>query len=233
MSAADTFTYFPALPAELRRQIWWEALSVRSVWAAVRTYNADRNLSASLLPFIMTYIGPAPYTAGLSCREARRLLEQSYVRLVCGRLSGSKTSNGYYWVNLDTTVFYLGDSLDTTTVLNSFAVNDLSKLKHVTLPWNQFSRLARTCQHLARTCPALRTITIQRSQTEATTNGHLHRPLSLEMAAYYTTIPDYAGPEIGDEELDAPYFRSLLLEYFDDSPPTLHLLSPDSANRSL
>jgi len=78
MSAADSFTYFHALPTELRLQIWGEALAVRSVWAAVRNYSADRDLSASRLPFIMVYIGPAPYLAGLSSREARRLLEQSY-----------------------------------------------------------------------------------------------------------------------------------------------------------
>lgn len=77
MSAADSFIYFHALPTELRLQIWGEALAVRSVWAAVRNYSADRDLSASRLPFIMVYIGPAPYLAGLSFREARRLLEQS------------------------------------------------------------------------------------------------------------------------------------------------------------
>ncbi|MCJ1401158.1 hypothetical protein MMC11_004370 [Xylographa trunciseda] len=214
MSAADSFTYFHALPPELRLQIWGEALSVRSIWAAVRNYNADRDLSASRLPFIMVYIGLAPYLAGLSSREARRLLEQSYVKPI------------------HTAVVYLGDSSDATTVLNSFGADKLSKFKHVALPWYQYYRLARTCQLLATMCPALRTIIIQRSEMEAATNRPLRQLLSLETAAYYATISEYAGPELGYEKLDASYFRSLLLEYFGDSPPRLHLLSPDSANRS-
>ena len=232
MSALDSFNYFHALPPELRLQIWGEALSVRSVWAAVRNYNADRDLSANRLPFIMVYIGPAPYLAGLSSREARRLLENPYVKPIRGLFSGLATSTGSYWVDLDTTVVYLGDSSDLTTVLNSFGADELSKFKHVALPWYQFGRLARTCQRLATMCPALRTIIIQRSETEAVTNRPLRQPLSLETAAYYATIPEHAGPELGYEKLDAPHFRSLLLEYFGDSPPRLHLLSPDSANRS-
>ena len=81
-------------------------------------------------------------------------------------------------------------------------------------------------------CPALCTIIIQRSETEAPTNLALRQPLSLETAAYYATISEYAGPELGYEKLDAPHFRSLLFAYFGDSPPRLHFLSPDSANRS-
>ena len=71
MSAADSFTYFHALPLELRLQIWREALSVRSVWAAVPNDSANRSLSTSRLPFNMAYIGPAPYLVWLSRREAR------------------------------------------------------------------------------------------------------------------------------------------------------------------
>jgi len=232
MSAADSFTYFHALPPELRLQIWEEALSVRSVWAAVRNYNADRDLSASRRPFIMVYIGPAPYLAGLSSREARRLLEQSYIKPIRGLSSGLGTSVGAYWVNLDTTVVYLGDFSDATTVLNSFGVDELSKFHHVALPWYQFGRLARTCQRLATICLALCIIIIQRCEKEAATNRLLRQPLSLETATYYATIPEYAGPELGYENLDAPHFWSLLLEYFGNSPFRLHLLSPDSANCS-
>ena len=203
---------------------------MRSVWAAVRNYNTDGDLSASRLPFIMVYIGPAPYLAGLSSREARRLLEQSYVKPIRGLSSGLATGVGSYWVDLDITVVYLGDSSDATTVLNSFGSDELSKFEHVALPWCQFSWLARTCQCLATTSPALRTIIIQRSETEAATNQPLRQPLSLETAAYYATIPEYAGPEFGYEELDVPYLRSLLLEYFGDSPPRIHVLPPDSAN---
>ena len=223
MSAADSFVYFHALPPELRFQIWGEALSVCSVWAVVRSDNAARDTSARFLPFTMVFIGPAPYSAGLSSREARRLLEQSYVKPIRGPFSGLATSAGSYWVNLNTTVVYLGDcSSDAEPVLNSFGTDELSKFKHVALRWYEYGRLARTCQRLATLCPALRTIIVQRSVT-------FRQPLSLETAAYYATISENAGPELGYEELDAPYFRSALLEYFGNSRPRIHILAPDSA----
>ena len=68
MLTAESFTYFHALPPELRLQFGGEALSVWSVWVVVRNYNADHDLTASRLPFIMVYIGPAPYLAGLILR---------------------------------------------------------------------------------------------------------------------------------------------------------------------
>jgi len=176
----------------------------------------------------MIFIGPAPYLAGLSSREARRLLEKSYVKPIRGPSSDLATSAGSYWVDLNATVVYLSDSCDAEPVLNSFGTDELSKFKHVALPWHQFGRLARTCQRLATQCPALRTIIIQRSGTEGATN----RPLSLEMAAYYATIPENTGPQLGNGKLDAPYLRSLLLEYFGDSPSRIHLLAPGSAIRS-
>ena len=227
--SADSFIYFYGLPLELRLQIWRQALSVRSVWAAVHKDSAGRGSSARRLPFTMVYIGPAPYQVGLSCREARRLLEQSYVKPILGPFSGLTTNAGAYWIDLGMTVVYLGDISDATTVLNSFDAEELARFKHVALPWHRFGNLARTCQHLAAMCPALRTLIIQRGETEAATNQPISPALSLETAAYYTTIPEYAGPELGYGELDAAHFRSLLLEYFGDTPPRLHLLSPDSA----
>ncbi|KAI9841437.1 MAG: hypothetical protein M1837_000713 [Sclerophora amabilis] len=234
MSATDSFIYFHALPPELRLHIWQQALSARSVWAAVGSYNARRDPSASRLPFDMSFVGPAPYLAGLSCREARRLLEQSYVQPIRGPFSGlARGAGSYYWVDLNTTIVYLGDSSDARPVLNSFGTDELSKFKHVALPWYQFAGLARTCQRLATLCPALSTIIIQRSATEWTTNPPLRQPLSLEEAAYYVTIPENTEPELGNGKLDVPHLRSLLLEYFGDSPPRIHVLAPDSAIRSL
>jgi hypothetical protein len=232
MSAVDSFIYFPALPPELRLQIWTQALSVRSVWAAVRNDTADRDLNASNLPLTMAYVGAAPYLVGLSCREARRLLEQLYEGPIRGPFSGLTPSRSY-WVDLDTTVVYLGDFFDMTTVLDSFGADKLSKLKHVALPWYQFGNLARACQHLTTLCPALRTLIIQRGEVEAATKRPFPQTLSLETATYYATIPEYSGPELGYEDLDVAHFRSLLLEYFGDTPPRLHLLSPDSLHHSI
>ena len=223
MSAGNSFIYFPALPLELRLQIWAQALSVRSVWA---------DLTASNLPFTMAYIGAAPYLVGLSCREARRLLEQFYVGPIRGPFNGLTPSRSS-WVDLDTTVVYLGAFFATTTVRKTFGADERSKFKHVALPWYQFGNLARTCQHLAMLCPALRTLIIQRGEAQAATERPFPQTLSLEAAAYYATIPAYTGPELGCEGLDVAYFRSLLLEYFGDTPPRLHLLSRDSLHHSI
>lgn len=205
---------------------------MRSVWAVIRSHNADRDLSAGRLSFPMAYIGPAPYLAGLSSREARRLLEQFYVKPIREPCSGLAATAGYYWVDLETTGVYLGDFSDGTVVLNSFGADELSKFKHVALPWYQCGSLARTCQRLATVCPILPTTIIQRGETEAATNRTVRQSLSLKTAAYYATIPEYIRPELGCEELDTPYFRSLLLENFGNSPPRFHLLSPDSTKRS-
>jgi hypothetical protein len=220
MSTVDRFTFFHALPPELRLQIWGEALSVRSVWAASPNDNKSR------VPFNMVYIGPAPYLAGLTCREARRLLVQFYVKPIHGPFTGLGTSSSSHWVNVDTTVIDLGGYSDATTILDAFGGDELSRFKHVALLWHQFGSVVRICMRLATMCPALCTIIIQRSNTEAPTHRSFRQPLSIEMAACYATVIECAGPEIECEEVDTPYFRSLILEHFGDSPPKLHLLSP-------
>ena len=84
---------------------------------------------------------------------------------------------------------------------------------------------------LATLCPDLRTIIIQLGKTVAPVDHPLRQPLSVETAAYYATLPGSPSPDLGPEELDGPYLRSLLLEYFGDSPPNIHLVSPDFTNR--
>ena len=231
MSAGGDFACFQALPPELRLQIWIQALSVRSVWAAVGSYNnAIHDPSATRLPSHWTFIGPAPYLAGLSCSEARRLLKQSYVKPIRGPHSASATSVGSYWVNLDTTVVYFGESFGAEFVLNSFNTDEVAQFKHVALRWCRYGSLARICQRLATVCPALRTIILRRSVTEEEEEIQhpLRDPLSLEMAAYYATIPGNTGPELEDAQLDATHLRSLLQEYFCNSTPRIHVLAADS-----
>jgi hypothetical protein len=217
------------MPLELRLHIWGEALSVRSVWAAVRNLASDCDpTGVDHPPFSMAYVGPAPYLAGLSSKEARRLLEQIYVKPIRG------PSAGVYWVDMDQTVVYLGDSSDAMEIMDSFHANDLSRFKHVALVWSQFNRLARVCQRLARTCPALCTIVIHQVETEAKAivNSPFSQPLSLETATYYATIPIHIRSELGYKKLDTDYLRSLLLEYFGASPPRLHMLPLDLADSS-
>lgn len=86
MSAADSFTLFRALPLELRLQILGEALPVRSVWVAVRNRALDCDPTGMNHPSLrMAYIGPAPYLAGLSSQEARKLLEEPTLSPVVGQ----------------------------------------------------------------------------------------------------------------------------------------------------
>jgi hypothetical protein len=229
MSAADSFTSFPAIPLELRLQIWGEALSVRTVWAAIRNCASDCDPTGlDHPPFSMAYIGPAPYLAGLSSKEARRLLEQSYVKPIRG------PSARVCWVDVDQTVIYLGDSSDAMAVMDSFHADDLFRFKHIALVWSQFNSLARVCRRLAITCPALCTVIIHQVETETKpmVNGPFFQPLSLQTAAYYATIPIHARSELGYKKLDTDHLRSLLLEYFGASPPRLHMLPPDQASSS-
>lgn len=227
MPVADTFTLFPALPLELRLQIWGEALSVRSVWAATPNIGSDHPTANSPL-FSMAYVGPAPYLAGLSSKEARRLLERTYDKPI------RRPSAGVYWVNMEKTVVYLGDSSDAIAVLDSFHDDDLSRLKHVAFGWSRFDQLARICQRLATTCPDICTVVVHQLDTNdnAAEDGFVSQPLNLEMATYYATIPIHTGPELGYEMLDTDYLRSILSEYFGTSPPRLHFLQPDLAHSS-
>ncbi|KAF6807449.1 hypothetical protein CSOJ01_08178 [Colletotrichum sojae] len=194
MSIPDGFTFFRALPPELRLKIWSEALSAPSVWAP------DSNASRP--------VGQAPYLAGLACRESRQLLERLYVKPLPRGLPGG---SGVDWVNLETAVVYIGDGA--MKALDALGVDEL----------------ARSCQRLAAVCPALRTIIVEREGDGSAGDGmEVPRTLSPELAAYYATIPDCVGPEMSLETLDTPYFRSLVLEYFGDSPPKLHLVSSTS-----
>ena len=187
MSAADSFTFFGALPLELRLQIWREALSVRTVWAAIRNPTSVDHPQFSMA-----------------------------------------------WVDMDHTVVYLGDFSDAMKVMDSFHADDLCRFKHVALGWSQFDRLARACQRLARTCPALCTIIVHQAETkaQAVADGPFSRSLSLETATNYATIPSHNNSELGYKGLDTDYLRSLLLAYFGASPPRLHMLPPDLADSS-
>lgn len=222
MSHLESFALFQALPPELRMKIWSDALSERTVWAAV-----SRD-SGGCSSWAMAYVGQAPYLAGLACRESRRLLEKLYTSPLRG--PGLATSFGACWVNLESTVVYLGSSYNATELIEAFSVDGLARFRHVALQWYQFDRLARTCQRLAETCPALRTIIIQRGESGDITSESVRDDLDPDLAAYYATIPGSVDPETSHDKLDVSHFRSLLLEYFGDSPPRICLVPTSSAN---
>jgi hypothetical protein len=149
--------------------------------------------------------------------------------------AGSTGKTRPYWVNLNLTVVYLGNPVNTVEILANFNTRALSKFKHLALFWHnsQYSLLARACQHLATTCPALCTIIIQCcNRYERIPEGEsaepIQQPTTLERVAHYAEILTYMGRQLDWQTLDTPYLRSQLLQYFGTSPPKLHLLAPDS-----
>lgn len=231
MSAADTFIYFQALPLELRLQIWEEALSAWTVWAAVPCYvGVEHCLKLRGLRFRMVLTGPAPFLIAGTCKEARRLLEQCYIKPIRAPSDCSATSTGAYWVNLETTVVHLGNASEALYVLPSFGKDDLSRFKHVAVWWDHFESLSMTCYRLATQCPVLRTVIIQYVGKEGVYNCSSHECLSLGAATYYATTPEFCGSGYGFEKLDVPRVLSALRRYFSDPPPRLHLVDPTSTS---
>lgn len=100
MCTGGGFACFGALPPELRLQVWERALSVWTVWAVVRNSIASSRLGASRSSFTIALIGPAPYLAGQSCREARQLLERSSVKPVRGDKRFSDKASKSYGLDL-------------------------------------------------------------------------------------------------------------------------------------
>lgn len=237
MSATETFSLFGALPAELRLQIWREALSARCVWAAV--FDTERDVGAAgeakrtrlqfskrtrLQVSAMAHVGAAPYMAGLACRESRDLLEKLYIKPWRMR---ELATGGAYWVDLERTVVWLGhvESFAMLDALRALSNDVQSRIKCVAvLSTDVDAPTMHDFVPLRFFCRALHTIIIQRREDAAARFS----PLSPELAAYYATLPDHASAETppapSNEGHDStgPYF----LPY-----PTLHLVSSDFADR--
>ncbi|KAF6833934.1 hypothetical protein CPLU01_05229 [Colletotrichum plurivorum] len=221
MSETKTFTRFGNLPTELRLIIWSEALSVRSVWAAVFDKLAEFRSR------LATRVGPASYPAGLACGESRWLLEQSHVKFPRG--PGLATGPGAYWVDPESTTVYLGRAPHARATLDALGADELRQIRHVALRPCQYWSIYEACRRLAKECPALRTIIIHCDGL-----GHVSEPLvsedlSPELAAYYATIP---GSSIGvgdwNENFDDLQLVSSLEPCFGDSPPMFHVVPSPS-----
>lgn len=156
----------------LRLQVWDEALSAPAVFSMIGKYAVHNGANTYQLPPATGYVGPKLYFAGLSCHEARRVLKRTYGGPI-RHLGFLEAIPGLYWINFDSAVIYLGSSSNTVAILGSFSADDLSKFKHVAIVWSHFRGLARTCQRLAASCPALRTVIIQRGECNSAANGPL------------------------------------------------------------
>jgi hypothetical protein len=216
--STDTFTCFPSLPAELRLLIWEEALSVRTVWAVSR---APDGLTTS-------FLGPAPYLVGMSCNEARRVMEKTYIRPT-GWQGDPVTTQ---WIDPDNTVVYLGDHTEAAGTLDRLDAALVYLFKHVALDWysfhfTQYIDLARVCQRqLPWRCPALETLIVGRVLPDVSLHTSTRLPLGLEVAACYAGLPAYSGPvrRFRASEISENIFGMPLLKDFNDPAPRLHLL---------
>ncbi|KAI5920661.1 hypothetical protein F4810DRAFT_713348 [Camillea tinctor] len=157
MSSTTTetsFPNFPKLPAELRIQIWEEALSEWSVWAPVLGLNADDRTKRH--PFYMTFVGATPNRIGAVSAEARELMGNQFEHPIC-----SKDGTRVYWVDLEKTVVYLGDYCELVAVVSHLRPDDLERFRHVALLLYEDSEYDKIFWFLSKSCLDLKTITIQ------------------------------------------------------------------------
>lgn len=233
MSYPSSFIRFPDLPLELRLMIWKYALSGWTILASGYHCAASQDAKATHAQTTIIPIGPAPYLTGLACVESLRLLKQSYVRLTFRHRCECNVS-GVYWVNMDRAVLCLDMSPPPVDVLRTFDAEALLTLKHVVLRWNMrwIGPVARAHQLLATFSPALQTIVIQTAEDtgERTVldESWFSQSMSVATAAYYSTIPDYEGPELAFDGIDCGHLRAHLLESSIYKAPKVHILPPMS-----
>ena len=156
MANLKTFSYFPKLPSETRRRIWQLALSVPDLWVVREKYydfllesyydsreeddeeegeedDEEEDRWPSYLTPTMTFLGPAHYLLSHSCREARQVMEESYMQFDSVR--GGVASP---WFTIEGTVQFLSDGFDMTTALAGFGVDEVARFKH--LKWGESAR---------------------------------------------------------------------------------------------
>ena len=223
-----SFKHFPELPAELRILIWEAALAAPSVWAAAPgplpsgvTGGSYPNPRARAHAYTMGFVGPAPYMAGLACKEAWALMKRSYGRPVRGP-AGAPHVTQLSWVDMDHTVVHVGDA--DTMVLPAFDPETWFKIKHVALTWrlSHYYLISSACLRLSEVCPLLRTLIIQTRENV----DEASPPLSVERAADYAGILAYNGPPLECEEMDMAKFWAILKYDLPDPPPRVHVLGP-------
>jgi hypothetical protein len=225
----SSFKNFPELPAELRFQIWEAALSAPTVWATVPVTGGSNPNDAT---YTMTFVGPAPYMAGLACKEAWGLMKRLYGGPVRGP-AGAPHITRPSWVDLDGTVVHLGDAAD-VMVLRAFDAETLSRVKHVALTWcsSQYYLIGSACFRLAEACPHLRTLIIQtweeaaRGGEDGSPGGQPQSPPGLETAAFYASLPAYTGRPLHYKGIRMAGFLEMLKYDLPTPPPTVHVLGP-------
>ncbi|GAO18516.1 uncharacterized protein UV8b_06626 [Ustilaginoidea virens] len=225
---------FSGLPPEIRLSIWEEVFAGWSVWAV--TSHGAREPEPLLYgppnrPFLtVTPVGHAPALCGLVCREAREQLAKSYGSPLRA-LSFAAKDSGVYWVNMDRAVLYLGNATNAAGVLDGFAPEELAKVQHVVLLWDNASP-APVCPQLAASCPDLKTIVVQRLEGPGASAAarKYPQPPPASMAPACLSLVRSSGKQSTLMQLYAHYFGSQVLVHFAKPRPRLLVLSIDVAS---
>jgi hypothetical protein len=226
MSKTNRFTPFPRLPTELRLQIWEEALSTPTVWIL----HFDPEIHARKVVAWTTPSGPHPYAAGQACSEARRVMEQTYVKVPAVLVSGSDVD---HWVNPALTVLHVaGYGHGYVRGANQalyMTQTPPSLFQHISLPWalNDTYYLLDACQSIGTLAlHNIRSIMVRCPEefVDPDEGG-----ISDTMRDCCRAIVRYDGPE-----LDTPYvpsglpLREMMLQRLQcyGLHPRVHLVNP-------
>jgi len=146
-------TTFTSLPAELRLQIWEEALSFPTIWAAfpAPVFGAEAAAEAGNLPsFTMKIVGvTSASNVGNTCREARYVMERSHTYLKSHRTvsHNSKDISGC-WLDLDNTIVFLDNPDAAGQIMQCLTTAELAQFKHVVLLWNRGHQIPIPCKRI-------------------------------------------------------------------------------------
>lgn len=221
MSTLTTFTCFPELPPELREMIWIEVLT-----ASPSVYFAKQNLfpkGERQFPFF-TRISKSP-RAGSTSRESWSVLHKLCDRGHC--CPKQLPLSGVCWDDFGKTIFHLGDW--ETGLITLFGVEPefLERIEHVALWWFGENQMYEVCEELAKRCPKLTTIVMQRKdwRLQVWPDCVKDAPLDLNSTAFCEWIVRYEGPEITHSVPDGSLFRDFLMEKrWKDNRPKMHLV---------
>lgn len=181
-----SFTLFMNLPFEMRLQIWEACFP----GPRVITHDSRHNRALTLLA---------------TCRESRRIVEQSYLRVLCPGVNFPCTATAYSYINPDIDIVVrdlvpplaVGGSLfqmeGAAFNLQCFVLfSGLAQVKHLALGFDIFNENGgELFGPLQACCPQLETLIIfPRSQLKG--NRHIRRKLqNLRFVDFDSNLTDY------------------------------------------
>ncbi|KAJ4306370.1 hypothetical protein N0V88_001170 [Collariella sp. IMI 366227] len=136
----------------------------------------------------MHFVGPKPFLVGLTCKEARQVMEKIYIPLTRSR-AGSVTTT--HWIDPDMTVVHFGDCDAGIAVLCDLLADGASKLKHVAVRWyfGYLPQIIRFSRQLEDRCPGLHTLVIRQAFKPTPADDTAQRPLPVESASVLALAP--------------------------------------------